>query len=123
MIYLQIGVVLEEDPEHIPSLPFIPVDPLADRVKPRNAEHAPIGPSEHRGSTGHRVRLARIRLDPDSARMAGTDAQQVVDHLEALLPLREIDTANIHDALELALRVITEECEHRDDAGGGDVEC
>lgn len=54
--------------------------------------------------------------------MAGADAQQMVHHLKPLLPLRKINPADVHDALELALRVITQEGEHRHDAGGGNVE-
>lgn len=50
------------------------------------------------------------------------DAEHVVDNLEALVALGEVDGRNVHDTLELALRVITEEGENRDDRGGPDVE-
>jgi hypothetical protein len=46
----------------------------------------------------------------------------MVYHLKPLLPLWVIHTTNVHDALELALRVISKESENRDHGRRRDVE-
>lgn len=48
-------------------------------------------------------------------------AQQMVHHFETLLALREVDTAHVLAAFELALRVVAKEGEDGDDAGRADV--
>lgn len=45
----------------------------------------------------------------------------MIYHLEPLIPFREIDTTDIHDAFKLALRVVSEECENGDDTRRADV--
>ena len=54
--------------------------------------------------------------------MARANAQQMIHQFKSLLTLMKKNTADVHDALELALRVIAQESKHRDDAGRGDVE-
>ena len=46
----------------------------------------------------------------------------MIHHFKPLLPLREINTAYVHDALELTLGVIAQEGEHGDDTRGRDIE-
>lgn len=46
----------------------------------------------------------------------------MVDHLEPFVPLGKIYAANIHARFELALRVVAEESQDRDHAGGRNVE-
>ena len=50
-----------------------------------------------------------------------TNAQQVVHDLETLLALREVDSGDVHDTLELALRVVSEEDQDGPDSGRRDV--
>lgn len=54
--------------------------------------------------------------------MAGADAEQMVHHLEPFLALRVVHSANVHNTLELTLRVITKEREDWDDARRRNVE-
>lgn len=82
--------------------------------------NAPICAPEKCGCTGDRVHLTRVRLDPDAAPVL--HAEQVVDNLEPLVSLREVHAADVHAGLVLALRVITEEGEHGDNGGRGNVE-
>lgn len=96
-------MVLEEHAEQIPHLPLIPIRAM-----------------EHGHRTRHRIRLVRIRLDPNAPRIL--DTQQMIHHLETFLPLGEIDPADVHERLELALRVVAQEGEGGEDTGGGDVE-
>lgn len=99
----QVGMAGEEDTKHVPRLPFIPVCPPEDR---------------HGAWDG--VRFASVCLDAYPCCMA--DAQQVVDHLEAFLSFWKVGRGDIHDTLELALRVISEESQNWDDASGRDVQ-
>jgi hypothetical protein len=78
--------------------------------------YIPVGASEHSCSTRHRIRLAGVSLDPNPPWMARTDTQQMIYYLEPLLPLRVIDTTNVHYAFKLALGVVTKESENRDHA-------
>ena len=54
--------------------------------------------------------------------MARTYAEQMVHHLEPFLALGVVYSADIHDALELALGVIAKEGEDRDDTRRRDVD-
>lgn len=49
------------------------------------------------------------------------NAQQVVHDLKALVPFWPVNSGDVHDALELALRVVTEEGEDLQDARGRGV--
>lgn len=66
------------------------------------------------------IRLSRIRLDSDPARML--EAQQMIYNLKPLLPLREINAAKVHEAFEFALRVVAQKSEDRNYTGRGDVQ-
>jgi hypothetical protein len=99
----QIGVTSKEDTKHVPRLSFIPVCSTEDR-----------------NTTWYRVRFASIGLDANPPRML--NAQQVVNHLEALLSFWEIDGGDIHDTFKLTLRMISKESQDRDDARWGDVQ-
>jgi hypothetical protein len=89
----QIRVVAEKDSIKIPSFPFIPV-----------------GGIEQLTSTRHMIRFSCIRFDPNPALML--KAQKVVHNFKPLLSLWEIYSTNVHDRLELTLRVISQEREH-----------
>ena len=80
----------------------------------------PVGTAEDGGRTGHGVCLCGVGLDTDTPTVL--DAQQMVHHLEPFVPLRKVDGGDVHDALELALRVIPEEGEDRNDARRSGVE-
>ena len=82
--------------------------------------NVPVCASEERHSTRDGVGLASVRLDPDASGVL--HAKEVVHNLEALVPLREVDGGDVHDALELALRVVPEEGENLDDGGRRDVD-
>jgi hypothetical protein len=51
------------------------------------------------------------------------DTQQMINDFKTFFSLGVVCTTNIHDALELTLGMITEECEGGNDGGGCDVEC
>jgi len=99
----QIWVTTEEHPVHVPYLPLIP-----------------IRASEQASYTGDVVGLASIGLDPDPALGAGT--QKMVHDLEALLALWKIDGSDLHQVFELALRVVAQEGQERNDGGGRGIE-
>jgi len=94
---------LEEDTEQVPSFSFIPVCTPEDG-----------------SSTGDRVCFSGIGLDPDSTTLR--NAEQVINNFESLVPVGVICTADVHAAFKLTLRVISQECEHRDDTRRRDVE-
>lgn len=96
-------MVLEEHPKQIPHLPLMPIRPM-----------------EHRHGAGHSVGLVRIRLHPDPPRMLHT--QQMIHDLKPFLALRVVRTADVHESLELALRVVAQKGEGGDDAAGSDVQ-
>jgi len=52
-----------------------------------------------------------------------TNAEKMVDDFKPLIPLRVVRSTDIHHAFELALRMISEEGEDRDDSGRRDVQC
>ena len=64
----------------------------------------PISTREDLCCARNSVCFTGIRLHPDTA--SGLDAQQVVYDLEALFAIWIVDTANIHQCFELALRVV-----------------
>lgn len=76
--------------------------------------HAPISPPKHLRSTWNSVRLPRIRLHANPPRALNT--QQIIHDLKPLIPLRKVDSRDVHDALELALRVVAQEGEDLNDA-------
>src|SRR5688572_27160120 len=80
----------EEDAEKIEGLAL---EPIRRREEPHHARH---------GS-------ARIcsRLHADAPVMPG--AEQMIDDLEALLPLGIIDAANVDEAAEAAFRIVAQE--------------
>jgi len=120
-VNIQVWMMFEENPKQIPCLSLIPVN-ISEYARISNKFHIPVSTSEHSRSTRNRIRLPSISLDPNPPSMARTDAQQMVYHLKPLLPLWVIHTTNVHDALELALRVISKESENRDHGRRRDVE-
>lgn len=100
---LQVRVTRKEHAKHVPNLSFIPVGTTEDRDSGRDG-----------------VRFPCVRLYPDSTGVF--DAEQVVYDLEALLPFREIYCGDINNTLELALGVISQKGQDRDDCRGRDVE-
>lgn len=93
----------EEDTEKVPSFSLVPV-----------------GTAKYFTCAGNMISLSSVSLDPNSSLVL--DAEEMVYDLEAFLALREIDTTDIHEGLELTLSVVPQECEYRDDARGGSVE-
>lgn len=79
----------------------------------------PVCASEYRHSTRDRISLAGIRLHSDTSGVL--HAEQVVDDLKALIPLREINGGDVHDTLELALGVVPEESEDLNDGRWRDI--
>jgi hypothetical protein len=57
------------------------------------------------------IRLSCVRFDPNPALML--EAQKVVHNFEPLLSLWEIYSTDVHERLELTLRVIPQERKHR----------
>lgn len=100
---LQVRVARKEHAKHVPYLSLVPV-----------------GTTEDRDDGRYGVRFPCVRLYSDSTGVF--DAEQVVYDLEALLPFREIYCGDIHNTLELALGVVPQEGQDRDDCRGCDVE-
>ena len=92
----QIGVAGKQDAVQVPGLPL-----------------PPTGGREDPGRRGHGCRLIGAQLDPDTLVLA--QAQEMIDHLEAPLAARIIDAADIDQLAELAIGVVTQEGQHRDD--------
>ena len=46
----------------------------------------------------------------------------MIDHFKPLVSLGEINTADVHHGLELALGMVPQECQDRDNTRRGDVE-
>lgn len=84
-------------------------------------QDSPISASKNITGTWNVVGLSGVGLDSDTRGVL--DTEQVVHDLEPLLPLGEINAADVHDALELTLRVVSQKGEDRDDSGGCSVEC
>ena len=99
----QIGMSSEEDSVHVPSLTLEPVD----RVEQ----------SSEGGDGGD---LVGVGLDADTAVEA--NRQAVVDNLETVGARRIIDSAHIHDLLELSVGVVAQELHDGQQGGGGDVD-
>jgi hypothetical protein len=85
-----------------------------------SARKLPVCSPKHPCSTRHSIGLSRIRLHSDSP--SKLDTQQMIHHFEPLLPLRKIHAANVHYALELALRMVAKESKDRNDARWRNVE-
>ena len=100
---VQVGVAGEKDTVHVPDLAFIPIRPV-----------------EQTGRCGHGRHFVRIRLDPDPRLVR--NREQVVDYFEPIGASREIDSGNVHHGLVLALGVVPEEMQDRDDTGRRDIE-
>lgn len=81
---------------------------------------APIRSSENWDSARDGVSLASVGLDPDSSGVL--DGEQVVYDFKSLFALGEVDTADVHAGFKLALAVVAQESEDRDDGAGCDVE-
>lgn len=50
------------------------------------------------------------------------DAKEVVYDLEPLLAFREVDTAYVHNRLELTLLVVAQECQNGNDCRRSDIQ-
>lgn len=93
----------EEDSVHIPGFTLEPVDRVEQSSK--------------RGNGGD---LVGVGLDTNTG--VKTNRQTVVDDLETVGARGVIDSANIHDLLELRVGVITQELHDGQDGVGGDVD-
>lgn len=79
----------------------------------------PVCTIEHVGGARYTVRFSSVGLHSNPSCVLHT--QQVVDSFETFLPLWIICTADVYNALELALRVIAEKGKNRNDSGRCDV--
>ncbi len=75
---------------------------------------APVSTPEDCHCTRYVVSFSSVRLDPDPTGLFNTE--KVVDHFESLFSFRIIGTADIHDALELTLGMVSEEGENGNDS-------
>jgi len=89
-------------------------------VKREERERIPVSPSENRDSTRNSIRLPGVRLDADPSRLG--KAKEVIHDLKPLVTLRVVSTTDVDTALELALRVVPQEDENRNDRGRGNIE-
>ena len=92
-----------------------------DRIRQRKPDYLPVGTVEHSGRARYRSHLVGICLDSKSSVVF--DAEQMVHNLESLRASREIDTADIHQSLELTLTVVTQKGQDGNDGTGVDVQC
>lgn len=98
----EIRVAGEEHTEHVVHLTLVPQSTL-----------------EETSHTGHGGGLVRVGLDTDAGVV--TNAEQVVDDLEALVAGGEVDTSDIGDLGELGGSVVLEEAHHGNNTGGSGV--
>ena len=82
-------------------------------------DNVPVCTPEDRRRARDCIDLASVGFDPDAP--TELHAEKVVDNLKALVTFRVVGSADVHACLELALRVVSEERQHGDDAGGRDV--
>ena len=82
--------------------------------------HSPISSPEDRTRTWDSIRLSSIRLHADPTCVL--EAQQIINHLKPLIPLREIHSRNVHNTLVLTLRMVTKESQDGNDARGTNLE-
>lgn len=99
----KVRMTREEHAKHIPSLSLVPVCTTEDRYTAWDC-----------------VGLGSVGLNPNSACVL--DTQKVVHDLEALFSLRKIDGCDVHGTLELALRMIPQERQDRNDRRGCNME-
>lgn len=93
---------------------------LVNPVSQSPLMYAPVGTPENGASTRNAVRFACVRLHPNPPSIL--IAQQVIHNLEPLVLLREVDSRDIHNGLELALRMVAQEREDGYDARWADVQ-
>jgi hypothetical protein len=79
----------------------------------------PVGTTKDGDGTRYRVRFPCVGLYPNPTGVF--DAEQVVYDLETLLSFREIDCGDVHNALELALGVVSQEGQNGNECRGWDV--
>jgi hypothetical protein len=72
----------------------------------------PAGRAVDPRSRRHRRRLVRHELHADA--LVVLDAEQIVDHVEALLALRPVDTADVDQLREQALGIVAQIGQQRD---------
>eukprot|EP00321_Phaeocystis_globosa_P006797 CAMPEP_0118816676 /NCGR_PEP_ID=MMETSP1162-20130426/4927_1 /TAXON_ID=33656 /ORGANISM="Phaeocystis Sp, Strain CCMP2710" /LENGTH=253 /DNA_ID=CAMNT_0006746707 /DNA_START=130 /DNA_END=889 /DNA_ORIENTATION=+ len=101
----QVGVAVEVDAIHVEGLAL---EPVGRAEELRDARHALIAHV-----------AARERLDPD-ARVVVV-AEQLVAHLEALLPRRDVHRSDVHELLAARARVVPQEAQHDGHVFGLDV--
>lgn len=101
-------MVLKEDAVEVPSFAFVPMNiskqpsgSLQKVVTP-----SPVSTTEKLDCTRHRVCLAGISFDANPATIL--DAKQMIDDFKSLFSFRIVRAANIHNLLELALRMVAE---------------
>lgn len=69
---------------------------------------SPVSTTEDLDCTRYRVCLTSVRFDADPTTVL--DAEQMVYDFESLFSLRIVCAADVHNLLELTLRVVAEEC-------------
>jgi hypothetical protein len=98
-------VVAEEDPVKVPSFSFIPAMNRWSAPRPAFARVVPpVSSSKQFAGAGNKVGLPSVSFHADSSLVF--DAQKMINNLEAFLALGKVNAADIHNGLELALRMI-----------------
>lgn len=82
--------------------------------------HSPVGTSEQACGGRNGRDLVGVRLYAKSCVVP--DAKEVVDDLETLRARGVVGAADIHECLELRLRVVAQELQRRQNGRGCDVE-
>lgn len=117
----QVGMVDEEDAKQVVDLAFVPAHQSSTRaIHLLVNDRAPVRCPIDLGRTRDGRDLVGVGLDLDPAGVA--DAEELVDDLEPLGAGGVVDPADGHHRLVLALRMVPQEREDRDDAGRCRVE-
>ena len=82
--------------------------------------YIPVCTSENFYCTWYRICFPSIGLHTDSASMF--NAKKMIHHFKSFLAFGEVNTANIHKCLKLALCMVAQECKDRDDGRRCDIE-
>ena len=86
----QVRVLIKINPEKIPNFTF-----------------PPVGVDEHRNDRGHRARFIHEHLDTDS-RVEG-DAEELIDHTEAVLFVQKVDAGYAGEEVVLEVDVLLQD--------------
>lgn len=100
----QIWMTAEKDSIKVPGFPLIPGEGGISTPGIHNLVILPVSSLVNLYCTWNCISFRGVGLDTDSPIVPQTE--QMVHHFKALLALREIDSADIHNTFELGLRVV-----------------